>query len=167
MNSMENFFNWIAKPLPNDEVVIWFNVHNMIYEKIELYGDIFKSLNYVITDTYMGDSNGDSPETKIVLSPEDKQSHFDWCWSKMVENFHKENIIIISDMDEGKVIDIPFDLFQRLFYPAYAITIYKSQGSTFDNEYTVHEWDHGLFNDRLKYVALSRATNLKNIYIYR
>jgi hypothetical protein len=94
---MENFFNWIAKPLPNDEVVTWFNVHNMIYEKIELYGDIFKSLNYVITDTYMGDSNGDSPETKIVLSPEDKQSHFDWCWSKMVENFYKENIIITID----------------------------------------------------------------------
>jgi hypothetical protein len=96
---MENFFNWIAKPLPNDEVVIWFNVHNMIYEKIELYGDIFKSLNCVITDTYMGDSNGDSPETKIVLSPDDKKSHFDWCWGKMVENFQKENIIITIDGD--------------------------------------------------------------------
>jgi len=97
MNSMENFFNWIAKPLPNDEVVTWFNVHNMIYEKIELYGDIFKSLNYIITDTYMGDSNGDSPETKIVMSPDDKQSHFNWCWGKMVENFHKENITITID----------------------------------------------------------------------
>jgi hypothetical protein len=96
---MENFFNWIAKPLPNDEVVIWFNVHNMIYEKIELYGDIFKSLNCVITDTYMGDSNGDSPETKIVMSPDDKKSHFDWCWGKMVENFQKENIIITIDGD--------------------------------------------------------------------
>jgi hypothetical protein len=94
---MENFFNWIAKPLPNDEVVTWFNVHNMIYEKIELYGDIFKSLNYIITDTYMGDSNGDSPETKIVMSPDDKQSHFNWCWGKMVENFHKENITITID----------------------------------------------------------------------
>ena len=97
MNSMENFFNWIAKPLPNDEVVTWFNVHNMIYEKIELYGDIFKSLHYIITDTYMGDSNGDSPETKIVMSPDDKKSHFDWCWGKMVENFQKENITITID----------------------------------------------------------------------
>jgi hypothetical protein len=94
---MENFFNWIAKPLPNDEVVTWFNVHNMIYEKIELYGDIFKSLNYVITDTYMGDSNGDSPETKIVMSPDDKKSHFDWCWGKMIQNFQKENITITLD----------------------------------------------------------------------
>jgi hypothetical protein len=97
MNSMENFFNWIAKPLPNDEVVTWFNVHNMIYEKIELYGDIFKSLNYIITDTYMGDSNGDSPETKIVMSPDDKKSHFDWCWNRMIQNFQKENITITLD----------------------------------------------------------------------
>ena len=78
----------------------------------------------------------------------------------------KKNIIIISDIDEDKVIDIPFDLFQRLFYPAYAITIYKSQGSTFDYEFTIHEWHHPLYNDRLKYVSLSRATNLENINIY-
>ena len=83
--------------------------------------------------------------------------------------FDKENIIIVSDIDEDKVIDMPFDLFQRLFYVAYAITIYKSQGSTFDYEFTVHEWNHVSFDNRLKYVALSRSTNLDNIniYIYR
>jgi hypothetical protein len=65
---MENFFDWMAKPIPKDEVIIWFNVHNMIYEKIELYGDIFKSLNAIIVDTYLGDSNS---ETKINLSDDD------------------------------------------------------------------------------------------------
>jgi hypothetical protein len=94
---MENFFNWITKPVPNDEVVIWFNMHNMIYEKIELYGDIFKSLNYVIADTYMGDSNGNAIETKIVLSQDDRNSHFDWCWNKTIENFKKEKIVITSN----------------------------------------------------------------------
>jgi len=88
---MDNFFNWMAKPLPKDEIIIWFNIHNMSYEKIELYGDITKSLNQIIADTYLGDNNS---ETKIVLSEEDKQLHFDWCWDKMVENFRKENIII-------------------------------------------------------------------------
>jgi len=39
---MENFFNWMSKPVPPDEVIVWFNVHNMNYEKIELCGDIFK-----------------------------------------------------------------------------------------------------------------------------
>ena len=76
MNSMENFFNWMSKPIPDDEVTIWFNIHNMNFEKIELYGDIFKSLNHVVVDTYMGDS-GEYSETKISLSQEDKELHFE------------------------------------------------------------------------------------------
>ena len=91
MNSMENFFNWMSKPIPKDEVIIWFNVHNMNYERIELYGDIFKSLNHIILDTYMGD---ETSETKISLSQEDKDLHFEWCWNRMVDDFRKENIII-------------------------------------------------------------------------
>jgi hypothetical protein len=94
MTSMENFFNWMSKPIPTDEVVIWFNVHNMIYERMELYGDIFKSLNHIIVDTYMGEPIGGSSETKISLSQEDKELHFEWCWNKTVENFKKENINI-------------------------------------------------------------------------
>jgi len=94
MNSMENFFNWMSKPIPKEEVVIWFNVHNMNYEKIELYGDIFKSLNQVVHDTYMGD---DITETKISLSQEDKELHFEWCWKKTIEEFMKENIEILPD----------------------------------------------------------------------
>ncbi len=88
---MENFFNWMAKPLPKDEIIIWFNIHNMTYEKIELYGDVFKSLNQIIVDTYLGD---DVSVTKIVLSDEDKESHFEWCWKKMINDFRRENILI-------------------------------------------------------------------------
>jgi len=91
---MENFFNWMTKPLPKDEIIIWFNIHNMTYEKIELYGDFFKSLNNLIMDTYLGDNTS---ETKIFLSNEDNLSHFEWCWNKIIENFKKENIIIKSD----------------------------------------------------------------------
>lgn len=91
---MENFFNWMAKPLPKDEIIIWFNIHNMTYEKIELYGDVFKSLNHIILDTYLGD---DISETRITLSDEDKESHFDWCWKKVIDDFRRENIIIKYD----------------------------------------------------------------------
>ena len=93
MNSMENFFNWMSKVIPHDEVTIWFNIHNMNYEKIELYGDIFKSLNHIVADTYMGDTSN-SYETKILLTQEDKELHFDWCWTKVVSDFKKENITI-------------------------------------------------------------------------
>ena len=94
MSSMENFFNCMSKPIPKDEVLIWFNVHNMNYEKIELYGDIFKSLNETVHDTYMGD---DLTETKISMSQEDKELHFEWCWKKVTDDFRREGIDILSE----------------------------------------------------------------------
>ena len=91
---MENFFNWISKPVPSDEVTIWFNVHNMIYERIELYGDIFKSLDYTIRDTYMGDNIDDVKETKIIVSQEDNKKRFEWCWAKTISSFEKEKVFV-------------------------------------------------------------------------
>jgi hypothetical protein len=91
---MENFFNWMTKPLPNEDIIIWFNIHNMNYEKIELYGDVFKSLNQIILDTYLGDTIF---VTKIILTDEDNLSHFEWCWKKTIDNFKKEDIHIKYD----------------------------------------------------------------------
>jgi hypothetical protein len=108
--SMENFFNWMSKPIPKEEVIIWFNVHNMNYEKIELCGDIFRSLNHIILDTYMGEDKG---ETKISLTQDDKESHFKWCWKKTVDNFNKENIRI---KHSGEHKDYFEDFFMETFY---------------------------------------------------
>jgi len=107
---MENFFNWMTKPVPKEEIILWFNIHNMTYEKIELCGDFFKSLNQIITDTYLGDSTS---ETKISLSNKDNLSHFEWCWTKVIENFKKENIIIKSD---GEHKDYFQSFFMDTFY---------------------------------------------------
>jgi hypothetical protein len=81
----------MSKPIPNDEVIVWFSVNNMIPEKIELYGDIFKGIHQLITDTYLGDTG---TETKISLTQEDKLKHFEWCWNKLLDDFRKENIHI-------------------------------------------------------------------------
>ena len=108
---MENFFNWMMKTIPKEEVVIWFNVHNMKYEKIELYGDIFKSLTFLIFDTYLGGEENN--ETKILLSNEDRTNHFIWCWNQMVLNFKKENIIISLN---GEHKDYFEDFFKETFY---------------------------------------------------
>lgn len=110
MDSVENFFNWMSKPIPNDDVILWFNVHNMNYEKIELFGDFFKSLNKKISDTYLGD---DLSETKIHLSDEDKISHFDWCWIKTIEDFKKENVIL---KNKGQHYDYLKSFFLDTFY---------------------------------------------------
>jgi hypothetical protein len=79
---------------------------------------------------------------------------------------HKTKIIKIKEEGSDRKLDIPFDDFQKMFYPAYCITIHKSQGCTFDHPYTIHEWDHQLFDERLKYVALSRSTSVSNIKVW-
>ena len=110
MSSMENFFNWMSKPVASDEVTIWFNVHNMNYEKIELIGDFFKSIYIKISDTYLGD---DYSETKIVLLQEDKDSHFEWVWKKVLEDFSKEKVSIKK---EGEHKDYFKDFFMETYY---------------------------------------------------
>jgi hypothetical protein len=72
----------------------------------------------------------------------------------------KTGLLIITD-GEYKKIEIKFEDFQRLFRPAYCVTIHCAQGKTFDKPYSIHEW--GKLDKRLKYVALSRSTAMENI----
>lgn len=109
-NSMENFFRWMSKPIANDEVQIWFSVHNMIPEKIELYGDLFKSLFKIMGDTYLG---SEESETKINLTVDDKLNHFEWCWGKLLDNFNKENIKI---KESGAHKDYFWEFFKDTYY---------------------------------------------------
>ena len=69
--------------------------------------------------------------------------------------------IVVSDGAEKKTI--PMEEFNRLFHVAYCITVHKSQGDTIKEAYTIHEWHK--MDERLKYVALSRATCKDNINI--
>lgn len=82
----------MMKPVNHDDVEVWFNVNNMIYEKRQLFSDFTFSLYYLISSTYLGDDLDNTSETKLVLSQEDKLKHFDWCWKKTLDNFSKENI---------------------------------------------------------------------------
>ena len=72
---------------------------------------------------------------------------------------HKIKIVTISD--GSRDLEIKFDDFNKLFNPAYAITCHKSQGTTFNHAYTIHEWNK--MSTRMKYVALSRSTDLAHI----
>lgn len=86
---MENFFEWMSKPIEKEDVVLWLNIRNMNYEKIDLFGDFFKNLNNIISETYFFDV---SPDTRISMSIEDNEAHFEWCWNLSIDNFIKENI---------------------------------------------------------------------------
>ena len=89
---MENFFNYVTKPLKPEDVELWFRANNVTIEKLELFSDFSHSLYQIIIETYLGETTS-SYETKILLSEEDKMKHFDWCWNKTLNSFSKENII--------------------------------------------------------------------------
>jgi len=72
------------------------------------------------------------------------------------------NSITITDGSD-KIVEIKTEVFQISFYIAFCITVHKSQGSTFNHSYTVHEFDK--FGKKLKYVALSRASCIDDINI--
>ena len=78
-----------------------------------------------------------------------------------ISEIRKDKIIIADDNNE--FIEIPVEKFQYLFNPAYCITVHKSQGQTYNHEYTIHEFSK--YDDKLKYVSLSRATDINNINI--
>ena len=84
------------------------------------------------------------------------------CFTIKEINFEDKLIIIEDEQGEGE-IKIEFKNFQQYFYVAYCITCHKSQGQTYDHEYTIHEW--GKFDETLKYVSLSRATDKELINI--
>ncbi len=108
---MENFFNYLSKPLPSDEVDVWFRVNNIIPEKLELYSDFSISVHSLILETYLGNST-ERTETKIKLTPEDNLKHFEWCFGKVIDNFKKEGIVFKKKGEH-------FDYFKNFFMDVY------------------------------------------------
>jgi hypothetical protein len=109
---MENFFNYITKPIPNEEVDLWFKINNIIPEKLELFYDFSQSLNLLINETYLGQFDKVN-ETKIILTQEDNTKHFIWCFQKIVSNFEKEGILFGK---EGTHFDYFKSFFLEIFY---------------------------------------------------
>jgi hypothetical protein len=68
---------------------------------------------------------------------------------------HSDRIITISPHD-----------FHKYFYIGFCITVHTSQGETFDEKYTIYDWNFFHFCDKAKYVAVSRATSIDNIQIH-
>ena len=109
---MENFFNYLSKPIPSDEVDLWFKINNMIPEKLELFYDFSQSLNFLISETYLG-GFGNTNETNITLSEDDKYKHFEWCFTKIISNYEKEGIFF---EDKGNHFNYFRNFFMEIFY---------------------------------------------------
>jgi DNA replication protein DnaC len=81
----------------------------------------------------------------------------------MVIKITNEFITVKNELNEEK--EVKKATFNRLFHLAFCITVHKSQGATFNKPYTIYDWE--IMNNKLKYVAISRATKIENIQIDR
>jgi hypothetical protein len=130
---MENFFNYITKPLTPEDVDVWFRSNNIIPEKLELFSDFSHSLNILIVDTYLGEQP-QSNETKITLSVDDNEKHFEWCWNKTVDNFKKEGLTFDN---KGEHYDYFKSFFDEIFYNQKDEKVRKSISSFFSDLFDV------------------------------
>ena len=146
---MENFFAYITVPVPDDEAEVWFNVHNMIIEKRQMYGDLCLSLFKLVEDTYLGNES-DSTTNRIILSQEEKDAHFDWCWKKTIENFEKENVRFKVQGDHKTYMK---EFLDEIFYD-------QKEEQIIDN---IHEFMISLFDEEKSFTK-SDLTIMTEIY---
>ena len=66
--NMDQFFNWLTKPMSNDEIDAWYRANNIIPEMRDLFEDFCLSLFKLIDTTYLGDSDDNGKETKIGMT---------------------------------------------------------------------------------------------------
>jgi hypothetical protein len=82
-----NFLKYINTPMSKESIIVLYNANNIKYEKCELYNEFIQSLIFLVYDTYMGDD---------ITNEIDQKNHFNWCWTKNIENFDKEGFIFNS-----------------------------------------------------------------------
>lgn len=126
--NMDQFFNWLTKPMAPEEIDAWYKANNIILEVSDLFKDFCFSLLKLIEETYLGDEDNEKNVTTIGLTQEDKLSHFTWCWKKTINNFEKENIIFIDNKETFEYFKV---FFMEVFYNQTQDEIKKSLTSFF------------------------------------
>jgi hypothetical protein len=160
-NNMGKFFEWLTKPMSDDDITSWYLANNIIPELTELFRDFCLSFLLIMRETYLGDDEEEQTETKIGMTEFQNREHFRWCWNKTIENFKKENI-------NFKFSDEDFSFFENFFYEMFynqkekklknAIDDFFKQ--IFDNKTRKTKSDIEIFTDIYK--TLERSIETKN-----
>jgi hypothetical protein len=170
--SDDTLFNICKKPMEVDTNIFTknFTMRHICFtnkKRIEINDICMKKFirgkNHITIKPYVYDKN--SQEMKIAVGmPIIGRINFKEYRIVNNEVYHVESIDRkrkVINISNGEAIPIIY--FSRWFYMAFATTTHKSQGATIREAYTIHEWNK--MNERLRYVALSRATCIKNINI--
>lgn len=112
-SNMGRFFDWLAKPMEDEDINAWYLANNITVEHTELFRDFCLSFYYLIIETYLGDDIEVSSETKVGMTLQQKKDHFNWCWKKTINNFEKESIYFVFNEDDISFFE---SFFFEIFY---------------------------------------------------
>jgi|688.fasta_scaffold25956_11 hypothetical protein len=154
---MENFFTYISKPVDKEDLQLWIDGNNICYNKFDLFNDFVSSLVNLIYDTYLG--NDENKTTNIRLDNEDNEKHFDWCWSKVIDNFAKEEIYFENkgehyEFFKGFIIETFYN--QQLKEVRFSLSRFFDEIFNLDGVHTMSDLD------LLKQIYRSLDKNLEN-----
>jgi len=89
---IHKFLSYIGEPMSDDDVLDFFQTHNIKHERIHLFRDFTISLMKQIINTYLGDD---------VTNKENQLLHFKWCWNRIINDFKTEKI----DLDDNELFE--------------------------------------------------------------
>jgi hypothetical protein len=110
-------------------------MNNIIPEKMELFSDFSQSLFDLMIETYLGEEKLPN-ETRILLSKEDNDKHFEWCWNKIILNFQKEGLIF---KQKGEHFNYFKTFFDDIFYNQKEDKIKKSVKDFFNQLFDLNK----------------------------
>jgi hypothetical protein len=135
MNEYE-FLKYVFRPLTDEELTLLYRANNICYERCDLYSDFLQTIMDLIKTTYLGDD--------VIKTTQEKESHFKWCFNKVIENFKLENINFTKTSDLYEFLySYTFDFF------------YNEKDKDSLNDKIVKYWQH-IF----KYSAIKTKSEL-------
>ena len=83
----------------------------------------------------------------------------------IIKEISTEKVVLksLNRKDDHPLYEIPLKDLQSKFLVAWCLTTHKAQGQTIKQAFKIHDWDK--MNTELRYTAMSRGTNKKNVFI--
>ena len=75
-----------------------------------------------------------------------------------------ETSLTLKDCSIDESYILPIKLIEDNFIHGYCRTCHSYQGSSIDDKLTIFDWDFYFVNRKWIYTAITRATNLNNVY---
>lgn len=138
-----DFIEYISKNMEREDLILLYKINNITKERVDLFYDFTYSLNDLIFTTYMGDD---------ITIGDDKNKHFNWCWSKVLESFKKEGIYFLTTKE-----------LHNYFLTFYQESFYEEKNKTSLNGGKLNSFWESLFSfNRVK--TMSEYESLLELY---